>query len=172
MFNQLAGLLQQYTSGQAPAADQVNQHFDQVAAAVPASSLAQGLADAFRSDQTPPFAQMAAQLFANSGAEHQSNLLNTLMASAGPAVLSGFMSGNAGSMLSGLLAGGQNITPEQAAQVPPEEVQALAEHVHQNNPSVIDRVGEIYSEHPTLIKSLGAVALGIALKNIGSRAQA
>jgi len=170
LFGQLTGLLQQYASGQTGTDDEVNQHFDQVATAVPTSSMASGLADAFRSDQTAPFAQMAAQLFSGSGGDHQSNLLNTLLASAGPGVLSQFLGANGGGALAGLLGGGQNqLTPGEAASVPPEEVQALAEHVQKTDPSVIDRVSEIYAEHPTLIKTLGAVALGIAMKKIGSQ---
>jgi len=57
----IGDLLKQYsannaTSGAAPA---VEQHFDQVAQAVPSSTLAGGLAEAFRSSQTAPFPQMA-----------------------------------------------------------------------------------------------------------------
>lgn len=164
----LGGLLQQFTSGAVPE-DQVHSHFDQVAQNVDLSSLASGLAEAFRSGDTPPFAQMAAQLFSNSGGNQQAGMLNTLLASAGPAVLSQFLGNNSGTALANLLGSGQTqVSAEEAASIPPEEVQQLAAHVEQHNPSIVDEVSNLYAEHPTLIKTLGAVALGIAIKKIAS----
>ena len=165
----ITGILSQYAGGSTPPDADVHQHFDQVSQAAPASSIAQGLAAAFNSGQTPPFAQMAAQMFGNSGGGVQASVLNTLLASAGPAVLSQFLGGGgAGSVLSSILGGGgaTTVTPAQAATVPPEEMQALAEHVAKHDPSIVDRVSSVYAEHPTLIKGLGAVAMGIALKKV------
>ena len=165
----IGNLLQQYCGSGQPQGD-VNEHFDQVANAVPQSSVASGLAAALGSGGSGGFAQMAAQLF-NSGApgDHQANLLNTLMASVGPEVLQQFAGNNPGSMLGGLLGGGQTqVTPQQAAQVSPDEVQALAQHVHQNNPGVVGEISQIYSEHPTAIKALGAAAVTMAMKHIAS----
>ena len=95
-------------------------------------------------------------------------MLNTLMATAGPGILSSFLGKNPGGALGNLLQSGQTttVTPEQAAAVSPDEVQDLAAHVEKHEPSVIDRVSEIYSEHPTLIKSLGAAAMMIAVQHI------
>jgi hypothetical protein len=170
LFGALGGLLEQYAGGGAPPQDDINQHFDQVAGAVPASSLASGLAAALGCGGTGGFAQMASQLFA-SGApgDHQAGLLNTLMASAGPEVLQEFAGNNPGSVLSGLLGGGQTqVTSDQAAQISPDEVQALAAHVHQNNPGIIGEVSALYSEHPTAIKALGAAALTMAVRHIAA----
>ncbi|MEJ7711338.1 MAG: hypothetical protein WKF84_16115 [Pyrinomonadaceae bacterium] len=47
------------------------------------------------------------------------------------------------------------ITPEQAEQISPEEVQEIAAEAEQRDPSIVDRVSEVYAEHPTLIKTLG-----------------
>jgi hypothetical protein len=166
-LSSIGGLLEQYAAGGTAPAGNVEDHFDQVAQNAPSSSLATGLAEAFRSGQTPPFAQMASQLFANGNGGQQASMLNTLIASAGPQVLSSFLGNNASGALASLLQGGQTqVTPDQAAAIPTEEVQALAEHVHQNNPSVIDRVSEVYAEHPTLIKSLGTMALSIAMQRM------
>jgi hypothetical protein len=72
--------------------------------------------------------------------------------------------------LANLLGGGQTeLTPEQAAQVSPETVQRIAEHAEKQDPSLLDRLGEFYSEHPTLVKSLGAVALGVVMSKIANR---
>jgi hypothetical protein len=167
----IGDLLKQYTGGAAPA--NVEQHFDQVAQNVPASSLASGLAEAFRSGNTPPFAQMASQLFANGNGQQQASMLSTLLASVGPAALSQFAGSSPNSSLASLLQAGQTqVSPEQAAQIDPTEVQALAQHAEQHNPSIIDRVSEVYAEHPTLIKTLGAAAMAIAVKKIAERHQA
>jgi hypothetical protein len=169
LFGALGGLLQQYAGGGTPQGN-VNDHFDQVASAVPASTLASGLAAALGSGESGGFAQMASQLFSSGASgDHQANLLNTLMSSVGPEVLQQFAGNNAGSALAGLLGGGQTqVTPDQAAQISPDEVQALAAHVHQNNPGIIGMVSEIYSSHPDAIKSLGEGALSMAMGHIAS----
>ena len=50
----LGNLLKQFTGANADPA-QAEQHFDQVAQTAPRGQLSQGLSQAFRSDQTPPF---------------------------------------------------------------------------------------------------------------------
>src|ERR1043165_5289231 len=124
-MNELGGLLQQYGGGAAPAPEAVPEHFDQVAQAAPQSALMEGLASAFNSNQTPPFENMVAQLFANGNGQQRAGLLNTLLATAGPALLSQAMARSGGgggglSGLAGLLSGGANITPEQAQQIDPD----------------------------------------------------
>jgi hypothetical protein len=165
-LSSIGGLLQQYASGSAPSGN-VEEHFDQIAGNVPCSSIASGLASAFRSGSTAPFSEMASQLFSNGDGQQQASMLNTLIATAGPGILASFLSNNAGGALGNILQSGQTtVTPEQAAAVSPEEVQNLAAHVEKHNPSIIDRVSEVYSEHPTLIKTLGAAALSIAIQHI------
>ena len=166
----ISDLLKQYsansaTPGTAPA---VEQHFDQVAQAVPSSTLAGGLAEAFRSGQTAPFPQMAAQLFANGNNQQQASVLNGLMATLGPALIAKFAGSSPNSPLAALLQSG-SVTPAQAASVSPAEVQALTAHAQNQDPSIIDRVSAIYAQHPVLIKSLGAAALTIAMKKIAQQ---
>ena len=168
-MDQISGLLQQYGGGQSQASGNVAEHFDQAAQAAPASSLADGLAAAFRSNQTPPFAQMASQLFGASSGSQQAGVLNTLLASAGPGLLSSLLSGGGVPGLASILgSGATHLTPEQAAQVPVEEVQQLAEHVEKHDPSIVDQISGFYSEHPTLIKTLGGAALAIAMSKMFS----
>lgn len=58
-MSQLGGLLQQYSgAGAAQAPATVNDDFDQITQSAPQAELADGLAAAFRSDQTPDFGQM------------------------------------------------------------------------------------------------------------------
>jgi hypothetical protein len=172
-MNAVGGLLQQYAgAGAQPARGAVEDDFDQVAQAAPQSAIADGLAAAFRSNETPPFAQMAASLFQNADGQQRAGILNALIAAAGPMILSQVLSRGGSGLegLGGLLSSGQTtVTPEQAQQVSPEAVQHIAEEAEKDNPSIIDRLSNIYSEHPTLIKTLGGAALTIALAKLAER---
>jgi hypothetical protein len=180
-MNQLGGLLQQYSGAEAAQAPTtVNDDFDQITQSAPPSALADGLAAAFRSDQTPDFGQMTGQLFNNSSGQQRAGILNTLISVAGPMILSQVLSrrdGTSGggglSSLIGLLSGGQQtqVTPEQAEQIPADAVQEIAAQAEKKDPSVIDQVSNFYAEHPTLVKTLGAAALTIALAKIAQRQQ-
>lgn len=182
-LNQLGSVLEQY-KGDGPnrTSENVHDDFDQVTQHAPPSALADGLAAAFRSDQTPDFGQMAGQLFGGSNGQQRAGILNTLIRAAGPMILSQVLSrqSNAGggggglSNLIDLLRGGQatQVTPEQAEQIPVEAVEELAAQAEKKDPSVIDQVSSFYAEHPTLVKTIGAAALSIALSKIAQRQQA
>jgi hypothetical protein len=171
-MDQVGSLLKQYTGGAAAAAapaPDVNAHFDQVAAAAPAGTLAAGLAAAFHSDQTPAFGNMLSGLFANSTGEQKAGLLNQLMANVTPAMLSSIVGGGA---LAGLLKSGGQITPEQAQQVSPEAVQQIAAQAKAANPSIVDSVSSFYAQHSTLCKTLGGAALSICLAKVAQHTNA
>ena len=162
----IGDMLKQYSGGNAPAGNP-EEHFDQVAQNVPSSTLAGGLASALGSGGSGGFGQMASKLFTNGSGGAQAGMLGTLLASAGPAVLAKFSEGHPGSPLTSMMQQGQTtVTPEQAANVDPNEVQALAEHVHSENPGIVGAISNIYAEHPTAIKALGAAALAMAMKHI------
>jgi hypothetical protein len=184
VMKELSGLLQQYQGaqpGQAP--DTVDDDFDQVAQAAPQPALADGLAAAFRAEETPEAGEMAANLFNNSNPQQQAGLLNTILKYAGPAILGRVLSGGGGgggattggggglSDLINIFKGGgqQEVTPEIAGQVPPEAVQRAVDQAQKEDPSFIDKISEFYAEHPTLVKTLGTAALTIALSKIASR---
>src|SRR5262249_30328459 len=106
-LDRIGGLLQQYAGGGAgQPAPQVHNDFDQVAQNAPQGALANGIAAAFRSDQTPPFAQMVGQLFGQSNSAQQAGLLNTLLQSASPQVLQQVLGGSG---LAGLVGGGGQV---------------------------------------------------------------
>jgi hypothetical protein len=160
------GLLQQYR-GASPAAPPATteQDYSLVAQSAPPSHLASGLAEAFRSNQTPPFSQMLGTLFSNSNGQQRAGILNQLLGYVGPGILA---SGGLTS-LAGLLHGGNNVTPEQANQVPPEAVQQLAEHAQKQNPSIVDQASEFYSQHPTLVQALGAGSLALIMSRLSQK---
>jgi hypothetical protein len=167
--DQLGGLLKQYTSGGAAAqpAPDVHAHFDQVAQAAPASTIAEGLTAAFNSDKTPAFGQMLSTLFNNSTGDQKAGMINKLLSSVSPSTLTQVLSG-AG--LAGLLSGGNaQLTPDQAQQISPEAIQQLATNAQKANPSVVDAVSVFYSQHTTLIKTLGGAALSVALAKVAEK---
>ncbi|ALK99422.2 MULTISPECIES: hypothetical protein [unclassified Massilia] len=164
----LGNLLQQYLGGANANHAQAEDDFDRVAQQAPREEVARGVTQALRSDQTPPFPQMAANLFGNSNPDQRAGMLNQLIASLGPQLLSSV----AGGALGNILGGGQNrVTPEQASQVSPDQVREIAAHAEQQNPGVVDQMGNFYSQHPTLVKALGGAALAIALGHMAQGMQ-
>jgi hypothetical protein len=157
-FSNVMGLLQRYASPAAANSENVHEDFEQVAQTASSSHLAGGLADAFRSNQTPPFAQMLGTLFSNSNGQQQAGILNHLLSAAGPGAASG--------ILGGLLGGSSQVTPQQAQQVPPEAVHQLAAQAERNDPSIIDTASNFYSQHPTLVKALGAGSLALIMSHM------
>jgi hypothetical protein len=137
-----------------------NQHVDQVVQNAPANVVAAGLASAFRSDQTPPIGQMVGQLFGNSNGQQQAGMLNQILATLGPAAAAGLAGGVLGRVMS---PGSSQITPAQASQLSPEQVQQVVEHAHQTNPGIADQLAGFYANHSGLIKTLGGAALLIAM---------
>lgn len=136
------------------------QHVDQVVAQAPSDVLGKGLAEAFRSDRTPPIGDLVGQLFGHSNPGQQAGLLNQILASVGPAALSGL----AGGMLSRMVTpGSTQIGPSQASQLSPQDVQDLVNEAHQQNPHLADQLGTFYADHAGLIKTLGGAALAVAM---------
>ena len=164
----LSDIVQRYTSGAgggtAAAPEDAHGDFQQVAQAASKETVASGVAQAFRSDQTPPFPEMVSNLFSHADPNQRAGLLSHLLGSAGPGASA--IPGLAG--LSGLL-GSRQVTPEQAAQVQPAQVRELAAHAERNNPSVVDQVSGFFSEHPTALKALGGLALSIAIQHMVRR---
>jgi hypothetical protein len=165
----LLDLLQQLTGGNADRA--LDSFTQQAPAGQPGTGLADqlgaGLAAAFRSDQTPPFAETVGQLFGMSSSTQQAGILNQLLGALGP----GLMSAVAGGALGNMLAPGQNqVTPEQATQLTPEQVTEIATQAEMAQPGIVDRVGQFYAQHSDLIKMLGGVALTIALAKMKENA--
>jgi hypothetical protein len=158
-LNDLLGMLQHYAGGVSKDAD-ADRDFEHVASNAPQDHLANGIAGAFRSDATPPFAQMVSSLFSSSDGQQRAGILSHLLNAAGP--------GAAGGLLGGLL-GGQGstqITPEQAQQVSPDAVHDLAQQAEKNNPSILETAGSFYAQHPTLVKSLGTLALASVMSHM------
>ncbi len=167
-MNQVASVLQNYTQGGQQEGADVESHFNQVAKAAPADDMASSLAAMFRSGQTPPFPQQVSQLFGNSNGSQRASLLNTLLgAGAGGGILSQIMQMAGGGTSS--VGQPQQITPEAAERVSPEMVQQAAAQAEKHDPSIIDRVSQIYAQHPALINTLGTMAMSMAMSQLANR---
>lgn len=165
----LLDILQQYAGGATAPQGQVDQHFDDVARQASPADLGGGIAAALRSDSTPPFGSLVGNLFERSSGQQQAGVLNQLVQALGPGALASVGGGALGRILGGMGGAPQDITPEQASRLSPADVEAIAVDAEKQDPSIIDRLGSFYAEHPTLVKSLGAAAMAIALQQMGRR---
>jgi hypothetical protein len=166
-ISDLVGVFERYRDASVANPPQnVQQDYQQAAEAVPPSHLADAVSEAFRSKETPPFGQMVSSLFANSNPDQRAGILTHLLSAVGPAVLS---SGRLAS-LAGLQRGGNaTVNPEEAEQISPEAVQQLAEHAEKQNPSIVDKASQFYSQHPKLVQALGAGSLALIMSHLSRR---
>jgi hypothetical protein len=168
----LLDILQQYANPATASTENVHQHFDQVAEQASPQDLGNAVSAAFRSDATPPFGQMIGSLFGQSNPQQRAGILNQLVQVLGSGALSSVAGGVLGRVLGGAGAGASGatptITPEQAQQISPSDAAAIAEHAEKKDPSIMDRAGQFYAQHPQLVKGLGAAALAIALGRMHS----
>src|SRR5438270_9216297 len=105
-------ILNQYASqARGEPAPAAAQHFDQVAQQAPPAVVSQGLAEAFRADQTPPFGEMVAHLFGNSDPQQRAGLLNQLLSALGPGVLGAGASGPLADLMR-RMGSASTVTPE------------------------------------------------------------
>lgn len=193
-------ILDQYSDASSAASQpNIEQDFDHVAQQAEPELLEQGLSQAFRSDQTPPFGNMVGQMFGQADSGQRAGMLNQLIGALGPAVIGSILGGRSGGgmgglgglggsagggalgglggLLGGLLGGGGNeatervpqLTPQDAERMSPEEVQELATRAEQENPGIIDQMSRYYAQNPQLFKALGGAALAIALGQIAQR---
>lgn len=142
------------------------QHFDQVAQQAPPEVLAKGLADTFRSDQTPNIGAMVGQLFNNSSSEQQAGMLNQILATLGPAAAASLGAGALGKVMA---PGANQITADQASQLSPAQVQEVVDQAHENHPGIADELASFYAQHSGLIKTLGGAALAVAMVKMKDR---
>ena len=165
----LGNLLQKYLNAPTgQSSPDVANHFDEVAQQASPQVMSQGIADALRSDQTPPLGKMVSDMFSRANPNQQAGMLNQILGSLNPGVL-GSLGGVLGGLASQPGAGQPQITPQQASQLSPQQVQDLANHAEQHNPGVFDQLGQFYAQHPQLVKTLGSAALTIALAKMANR---
>jgi len=150
----------------APAPADPHQDYRDIADAAPRQVMADALAHAFRSDQTPGFPEMVSSLFRQSSPEQRAGLLNQLIGAIGPAALASVPGLKE---LAGSLGEQQSVTPQNASRISVEQVQQAVAHAQGVNPSIVDQVSGFYARHPDVVKALGGAAITIAIQHIARR---
>lgn len=171
LTSELSGILEKYAGGgsaNAGAQQGAHEDFQQVASSVPKDVTASGIEQAINSDQTPPFPQIVARLFQHADSNGRAGLLNRLLQSAGG---SGAVASLPGLAAISRLFGGnqQQVAPDQAAQIPPQEVEQLAAHAQSQNPQAVKGISQFAAEHPNLLKALEVGFMAVALRHISRR---
>jgi hypothetical protein len=166
-LNAIGDLAERYAAkSNQGSSESTHEDFQQVVQAAPRDVVRHGIANMFRSDQTPPFPEMVSNLFSQSNQNQKTGLLNQLL-SVEPDALSRIPGLGSSAGLSGPTG---NNTQMLASQLSPEQVQQIATHVQNQDPSIVDRVSEFYTQHPGLMKAVGSLALSIAMKHMMRRA--
>ena len=165
----LGDLLQKYLNpGTGQPSKDAEQHFDQIAQQASPDVMRQGIADALRSDQTPPLGQMVRDIFSKASPQEQAGMLNQILGSVSPEVLASLGAGALGGG-AGQLGANTQLTPQQASKISPQQVQDLANRAEKDSPDIFDKLAGFYAEHPDLVKTLGSAALAIALAKVANR---
>ena len=136
-------VLRQYRDAPVSAPSRTMDDFDTVAREVPREDLAAGIEEAFRSEQTPPMEELMRRLFEHADPDQRAGFLNAV--NAGPAV-----------------------SADDASRVPPQDVEAIA-RAARDNPSMLQRASQFYSQHPQLVRVLGQAVLGVAMNAMAQR---
>jgi hypothetical protein len=159
-------ILEQY-AGQALAAQgDAHADFSKVAEQAPPDALGAGITQALRNGAGGSFATAIEKLFANSNPDQRAGLLTRLIEAAGPAVLSSIAGGALARFGGGAAA---QVSPADANSVTPAQAGELANAAHAKDPGIVDRVGSFYSQHPMVVKALGAAALAVAMSHMARR---
>jgi hypothetical protein len=172
-LKQVTGILDKYgsdASSSRTVPESVDADFDHFARHAPSATISEGLAEAFRSQQTPPFASMLGQLFGRSASTQKTGVLNTLVATLGPALVSQLLAQHgATKAASELQTGATTVSPQVAEQIPTSSIEAMAAEAEKKDPSIVDRVSEFYAQQPAVVKTLGGLALTVALAKMAQR---
>ncbi len=169
--DEIGGIVNRYTSsgGAATAPADPHQDYCNIAQSAPLQVMAEALAHTFRSDQTAAFPDMLSELFQQSSADQRAGLLNHLLGTLGPAALAGAPALEA---MAGRFIGGKRVTSKQAAEVPANQVQQMADQSIRTTPSIVDQVSRFYAKHPDVVRGLGGAAITLAIRHMIRRSSA
>ena len=161
-------VLSRYRNSPGATPPNVMDDFDAVANDVPHHELSEGLEEAFRSEQTPPFEQMLGRLFEHSDSDQRAGALNSVLDAMGPGALS-LGGGAIGDLLRRAARTRSSVTPDEARQIPAQDFEEVAGKAARNDPGILQRLSRFYAEHPQLVRTLGQAAVGIAMNRMAMR---
>lgn len=140
--------------------------FERLAIDAPPEILQDGLTEAFRAEETPPFPQMVAQLFGKSDGHQRAGILNEILGSLGGSAMGGVSRGPLGELVR---RGGHQISPQEAERISPEQLQETVARAERHDPGLVERASQFYARHPRLVRQLGAAALTLAMRRMARR---
>jgi hypothetical protein len=109
-------------------------------------------------------------LFERSPATQKTGVLNTLIAALGPTLVSQFLESHGATRAAKELEVGRGrISPEVAEQIPAKSMEAVAAEPEKKDPSIVDRISQFYADQPTIVKTLGGLALAVAMAKVAQR---
>lgn len=161
LLDSMKDILAQYTSG--AGTENAEADFHKLAATADPGTLAHGIAEVIRSDQTPPFAQIVSQLFANASSDQKAAMVNALLAAV-PAEQRGPLTAMLGESSPGTGSSGAA-----ASQPSNDTIASLARRAEETGSGVVEAMSNFYAQHPTLVKTLGTAAMMIAMRKIAER---
>jgi hypothetical protein len=160
-------VLRQYRDVPAAPPPQAADDFQAIAREVPREDLSHGIEQAFRSDQTPPMEQMIRHLFEHSDDEQRAGFLNQVAGTLGDGAL-GLGGGSVADLLRRAVHSRTAITPGDARNVAPQDVESIA-RAARDNPTLLQRISSFYAQHPQVVQMLGQAALGVAMSAMAQR---
>jgi len=160
-MNMIGSLLGQYAGGQQPNKQQAFDHYDQIHQNVPSDMLGSVIGPALSSLGGNEVQQRVLNSAGQMTPEQRGGLMQSLLGS--------FASSGVNPMsLLGDLGMRQSLAsnPSDAS---PEELAQLATHAHETDPGVFGQAMSFYSQHPALVKAMGAVAISAIAKQLFQR---
>ena len=153
-LDQIGGLLSNVAGGNL-SEQETHDHYDQIAQAVPQSTLGAAIGPALASLGAGQTQQSVSNSAAQMNPQQRGDLMQTLLGGLGGS------GGGIGGLLSQLgISQGVASNPQSAT---PEEVGKLAAHAQSADSGLFQQAMSFYSQHPTLVKALGTAAIaGIA----------
>ncbi|MGE5488052.1 MAG: hypothetical protein ACM3ZB_09580 [bacterium] len=136
----------------------VHRDFDEVVRRAPRSALAEALAIAIRSKQTPSFGESVARLFARANPQQRAAMLNMVLT-----VVPDSVRGD----LAGMFSRNREVRPEDTNGLTPDLVRQVSEVAVRKDQSIVDRMAEYLSEYPSLVKNLDIATLAFTMATVG-----
>jgi len=160
----VSAVLQQYvTETGVHSVRKVEQDFVAVVQHLPAEHVTSGLAEAMHSEQTPPFEDMVSESFERGDGHLRAGMLKRLLDVAGPEVVKPLVDGG---VLPRTADGGPFVDTGFVQTLDANVVRRIAREAVQGKPAVIHRMSEFYAVDPDAGRTLGGVALSVALGKI------
>ena len=143
LFDQLGGLLSNVMGGNLNEQD-THAHYDQIAQAVPQSTLGSAIGPALAGLESGDLQQRVSNSAGQMSPDQRGNLVQSLLGQLG--------------INQGVANNPQSATPD--------EVAKLAAHAQTTNPGIFQEAMSFYSAHPTLVKALGTVVIAKIASNL------